>query len=128
MTEQTDNSAGGSVWMDGLWLTAAAVFLVAGLAGFYLLPAQPMAVRTLIMVAGLVLAVGVFALSSQGRNAWQFAAGSRVELRKVVWPTMPETQKLTLMVVVFVALAGVFFWVIDWLLAWGTRHLLGTGA
>jgi len=28
----------------------------------------------------------------------------------------------------FVVVLGLFFWVVDWLLAMGTRHLLGTGA
>jgi preprotein translocase subunit SecE len=67
-------------------------------------------------------------MSSQGRGLWEFALASRVELRKVVWPTMPDTQRLTIMVVVFVIIAGAFFWIIDWVLAWATRHLLGTGA
>jgi preprotein translocase subunit SecE len=30
-------------------------------------------------------------------------------------------------VFVFVALLGLFFWVVDFFLGWGTRHLLGGG-
>jgi preprotein translocase subunit SecE len=128
MAEQTDNASGASGLLDWLLVAAAGVLLVGGLSGYYLLTLQPMWVRTLIVLAGVVLAVGAVGLSFFGREAWQFALGSRVELRKVVWPSWPDTRRMTTLVVVFVVIAGVFFWIIDWLLAWGTRHLLGTGA
>ena len=51
----------------------------------------------------------------------------RVELRKMVWPTMDETKRTTLVVVIFVAALGVFFWVIDWVLGIASRYLLGGG-
>ena len=128
MAEQSDDTSGQSGWLDWLLVVVAGLLVIGGLAGFYTLTTQPMAVRTLIVIAGVALAVGAIALSHFGREAWRFALGSRVELRKVVWPSLPDTRKMTALVVVFVAIAGVFFWVIDWLLAWGTRHLLGTGA
>ena len=67
-------------------------------------------------------------MSALGQTVWQFALGSRVELRKMVWPSIDETRKTTLVVFVFVVILGLFFWFVDWVLAWGTRHLLGTGA
>jgi preprotein translocase subunit SecE len=128
MTEQIDNTANRSAWLDTMWLAAAALLLLGGLVAFYTLSTQPMPLRALAMLVGLGLAVGAFALSTQGRHVWQFATGSRVELRKMVWPTVAETRTTTLVVFVFVLLLGVFFWVVDWLLAHGTRYLLGTGA
>jgi preprotein translocase subunit SecE len=127
MTEQTDNTAGGGA-LDWLWLAAAVALVVGGLAAYYTLTAQPTVVRALAVLAGIGLGAGAFAMSALGRTVWQFALGSRVELRKMVWPTIDETRKTTLVVAVFVVVLGVFFWVVDWLLAWGTRHLLGTGA
>jgi preprotein translocase subunit SecE len=127
MTEQTDNTAGGGA-LDWLWLAAALALVVGGLAAYYGLTAQPTVVRALAVLAGVGLGAGAFAMSALGRTVWQFALGSRVELRKMVWPTIDETRKTTLVVAVFVVVLGVFFWVVDWLLAWGTRHLLGTGA
>jgi preprotein translocase subunit SecE len=128
MTEQTDNTTGGSARLDAVWLIAAAGLLLGGLVAFYWLNTQPMALRAAAVIAGLALAVATFAMTSQGRAVWQFAVSSRVELRKMVWPTVPETRNTTLVVIVFVVVLGVFFWIIDWLLAWSTRHLLGTGA
>jgi preprotein translocase subunit SecE len=52
---------------------------------------------------------------------------SRVELRKVVWPTRQETGMTTLAVFVFVIVAGTFFWVLDVILSWATRTLTGQG-
>jgi preprotein translocase subunit SecE len=128
MTEQTDSTTGGSARLDTVWLIAALVLLLGGLAAFYGLGTQPMALRAGAVIAGFALAVVTFAMSSQGRFVWQFAVSSRVELRKMVWPTVAETRNTTLVVFVFVVVLGVFFWIIDWVLAWSTRHLLGTGA
>jgi len=127
MTEQTDNKAGGGA-LDALWLFASAALLVGGLVGYYLLAGRPTPLRFSAVLVGLLAALGAFWMSSPGRAAWDFVLGSRVELRKMVWPTVPDTRRTTLIVFFFVALGGVFFWIVDWLLAWGTRHLLGTGA
>jgi len=127
MTEQTDNTAGGGA-LDWLWIAAAVALVVGGLAAYYVLTTQPMPVRVVALLAGLGLGVGAFAMSALGQTVWQYALGSRVELRKMVWPSIDETRKTTLVVFVFVVVLGLFFWVVDWLLAWGTRHLLGTGA
>jgi preprotein translocase subunit SecE len=52
---------------------------------------------------------------------------SRIELRKVVWPTRNETGMTTLVVFGFVIIAGLFFWVLDLVLAWATKTLSGQG-
>ena len=127
MTEQTDNKAGGGS-LDALWLTAALLPLVGGLAVYYGLSTQPMALRVAAVIGGFALAAAAFARTSWGQTVWQFALGSRVELRKMVWPNVPDTRKTTLVVLLFVVVLGIFFWAIDWVLAWGTRHLLGTGS
>ena len=51
--------------------------------------------------------------------------GSRVELRKVVWPTREETLQTTLAVLVFALIMGVFFWLLDLSLLALTRRLTG---
>ena len=127
MTEHTETTAGGGA-LDWLWLIATVVLVLAGLIAYYWLNTSPAAVRFAAVLAGVALGTGAFSQSSWGRTAWQFGLGSRVELRKMVWPTVPDTRKTTLIVAVFVVVLGVFFWLIDMFLAWGTRHLLGTGA
>ena len=127
MTEQTDNSAGGGA-LDWLWLLATLALVVGGLVAYYALNTQPTVLRALAVLAGIGLGGGAFAMSAPGRAVWQFALGSRVELRKMVWPSVDDSRKTTFIVAGFVVIFGLFFWGIDAFLAWATRHLLGTGA
>jgi preprotein translocase subunit SecE len=98
-----------------------------GIVAFYALHAQPDWQRWLAVVAGVVLGIVVFGLSQRGREFFEFVVESRVELRKVVWPTRQETGMTTLAVFVFVIVAGTFFWVLDVFLSWATRMLTGQG-
>ena len=49
------------------------------------------------------------------------------ELRKVVWPTRKEASQTTLVVFGFVIVFGIFFWLLDLVLAWATKTLTGQG-
>jgi preprotein translocase subunit SecE len=106
-----------------LWL--AILLVIGGIVAYYSFGSQPGWMRWLMMLGGLVLAVGAFAWSQYGRDFWQFVLESRIELRKVVWPNREETGKTTLVVFVFVIIAATFFWVLDLGLAWATRALSG---
>jgi preprotein translocase subunit SecE len=100
-------------------LVVAILFVIAGIAGYYLL--DNLWLRWGSVLAGLVLGAVVVGFSGYGRRLWAFSEAARVELRKVVWPTRDETTKTTIAVVIFVTVAGVFFWVLDLVLAWATR-------
>ena len=49
----------------------------------------------------------------------------REGIDKVTWPTFKETRLTTMMVFIMVALTMVFFFFVDWLLAYGERLLIG---
>jgi preprotein translocase subunit SecE len=106
---------------------AAVLLVIAGIVAFYVLQTQADWVRWGAVVAGVVLAIAVFASSARGRAVWQFMLDSRQELRKVSWPTRQETTQMTLVVFVFVIVVGFFFWGLDLFLAWATRFLTGQG-
>jgi preprotein translocase subunit SecE len=125
MTEKADT---GATALDTVKLAAAAAILVAGIAGFYLLTSYPLALRWVIVLASLGLGIVVALQSAQGRTFWQFVQGSRIELRKVVWPTRQETLQTTLVVFVAILALGIFFWVLDWILGSVTAALTGRGA
>ncbi len=120
--DTNDTGAGGYAA-----LVVAILLLVAGIAGYYLLDARPDWQRWSVAGVGLVAGLAVFGLSSVGRRFWQFTLDSRIELRKVVWPTRQETMQTTIMVFVFVGIAGFFFWLLDLGLAWVTKTLTGQG-
>ena len=125
MSEQADKGEPGI--LDTAKLVLAVATLVAGIAAYYWFAGVPTAVRILMVLAGIGLGLAFLYWSAQGQVLWQFVQGSRVELRKMVWPTRQETLQTTLVVFVFVLLLGVFFWLVDMLLAWATRHLTGQG-
>jgi preprotein translocase subunit SecE len=113
---------------DKVKLGVAVLFVLAGVAGYYVLEGNAAWMRWLAVAAGLALGVLVVAFSRYGAEFRQFVELARVELRKIVWPNRNETFMTTLVVFVFVAVAGVFFWGLDWLLALATRFLTGQGS
>lgn len=125
MNEAVKQTGAGT--LDTAKLATSIVLLVAGIVAYYALAAQPAYLRWLAMAGGIVLGAIVFATSAHGRDLWQFTLDSRIELRKVFWPTRDETLKVTGVVFVFVTIASLFFWVIDLVLAWATRILTGQG-
>ena len=57
-------------------------------------------------------------------NPAQFVQQVRAETAKVVWPTRRETGLTTVMVFVMAAIAAIFFFVVDTLLALGVEQVL----
>jgi preprotein translocase subunit SecE len=126
MTDQAQTSNGPNA-LDTVKLLAAIVILLGGVAAFYLLGTYPLAVRWVIVLLALAAGAFVALQSMQGRTFWQFVQGSRVELRKVVWPTRQESLQTTLVVFVAILVMGIFFWILDWILGGMTRALTGQG-
>jgi preprotein translocase subunit SecE len=124
MTDQVQENATA---LDALKLAAGVVILAAGIAGFYLLSDLPIWLRWIIVLAALVVGALVSLQSYQGKTFWQFVQSSRVELRKVVWPTTQETWQVTLVVFVMIVVLGLFFWGVDTLLGFLTKWLTGRG-
>jgi preprotein translocase subunit SecE len=58
-------------------------------------------------------------------NIAQFVREVRQETAKVTWPTRRETALSTAMVMLMVVVAAIFFLVVDQVLAFGVRILLG---
>ena len=125
MTEEIKVPDAGA--SDKVKAVVAVLLVIGGIVGYYVLSAQPAWQRWIAVVAGIVLALAVLAWSQYGRSFWQFVLDSRIELRKVVWPTRNETGMTTLVVFGFVIIAGLFFWVLDVVLAWATKTLSGQG-
>ena len=60
-------------------------------------------------------------------NPGQFVREVRQEASKVTWPTRKETGVTTAMVFLMVLLASVFFLLVDQVLSFGVRQILGLG-
>ena len=60
-------------------------------------------------------------------NPFKFLQEVRTETSKVVWPSRNETMITTVMVLIMVFFAAMFFLLIDQILGWGIGHLLSIG-
>jgi preprotein translocase subunit SecE len=65
------------------------------------------------------------ALRARRGGPLQFFREVRSETSKVTWPTWKETWLTTVMVFIMVGLTMVFFAVVDFVLAYGERLLIG---
>ncbi|MEO8063972.1 MAG: preprotein translocase subunit SecE [Pseudomonadota bacterium] len=114
---------------DTAKLIAAICLGLGGIVAFYIFKSRPEAwISWVALLGGLLLGVVVFALSQYGRNFWQFFLESRVELRKVFWPSRQETMTTTMVVLVFVIFASAFFWLLDLGLAYLTKFFTSQGS
>jgi preprotein translocase subunit SecE len=57
----------------------------------------------------------------------QFFSQVRAEGRKITWPSRKETWITSVMVFIMVALASLFFWAVDLMMALGANELIQIG-
>ena len=125
MTTATEQTSESGV-LDILKLLAASGALVGGLYSYYYFIELSLPLRVLMVLGGLAAGVVLAMTSTQGRRLWAFIQGSRIELRKVVWPTRQETTQTAIAVFVFTLIMALFFWAFDSFLLWLTRSLVGS--
>jgi|SRR5579883_3459964 len=106
------------------WLVALAL-LLAGLIGNYYYSDISMPLRTVAWVAIVIVAGFVASRTQKGKWVVDFFRDSRMELRKVVWPTREETMQTTLVVAVMVIVLALILWGVDGVLVWLIGWLTG---
>ena len=124
--QTTEQTHAGSSHKDTALLLVALAALVGGMFAFYYYATElNLLVRWLIMLASFAAAMGVAYQTALGREMWGYIAGSRIELRKVVWPSRQEAVQATLMIAVVVMIMAVLLWGLDSALLWGVEQLTG---
>jgi preprotein translocase subunit SecE len=124
MTTQTETSQSGV--LDILKLLISASVLVGGVYGYYFYENDlALPLRVLMVLGGTGVGIALAMTSTQGQRLWHFIQGSRVEIRKVVWPTRQETTQTAIAVFIFTFIMALFFWALDSGLLWLTRQLVG---
>ena len=115
----------GASFKDTALMSLSILALLVGIVAFYWYEDQPLPIRLAMVGGGVIAAFGLVWFSWYGREFRQFFQASRVELRKVVWPSREDTFRTTFMVIVFAIAMGIFFWALDWVLTWLIRLLTG---
>ncbi|MGR9088237.1 MAG: preprotein translocase subunit SecE [Gammaproteobacteria bacterium] len=104
------------------------IFIVAGVAAFYYFSEEvQLLYRVLGLVATVVVALGLILTTEMGQGIWSFILESKIEVRKVVWPTRDETTRTTMLVFAMVFIVGLILWLLDMFLFWGVRLITGQG-
>ena len=119
----TEGSKEISSTLDTLKMATAVAILLMSIFSFYYFPELSVLIRVFVVIFSVVLSLLIFFKTQRGLIFWEFLQGSRVEMRKVVWPTKQETIQTTLTVFVFVLVLGIFFWLLDFLLLYITTSI-----
>ena len=99
--------------MDGLKWVVVFALLAAAVVGNYLYSDVSVVLRSSAVVA-LVVVAGIFAaLTAKGKSVVTFARESRMEVRKVVWPTRQEATQTTFIVLAVTIVMALALWGID---------------
>lgn len=113
--------------LDTLKMVLGIGVLIGGIVGYYYFEQESQLIRVVGVLVALVVAIVIFMQTQMGRELWKFIQGSRVELRKVVWPTRQTATQTTMGVLFFTIVIGLFFWLLDKLLLWATSPFTGIG-
>jgi preprotein translocase subunit SecE len=101
------------------------VFVIAGIAAFYHFSDVKLIYRVLGLLAVSGGVVAMLATTALGHTITTFIADSKIEVRKIVWPTRDETTRTTLLVFAMVSIVSLVLWLLDTFLFWGVRLLTG---
>ncbi len=120
------NSNSESGALDKLkWGVVVLLALVAVVGNQYYAEQFAVIYRAMVLVVVGAVAAVIALQTDQGKRFIAFAKESRVEIRKVVWPTRQETQQTTLVVVAIVLIAALILWALDSLLGWLVSIVIG---
>jgi len=119
----TESSKEISLGLDTFKMAAAVAILVFSIFSFYYFSDLSVLIRVLAVIFSIVISLLIFFKTQRGLIFWDFLQGSRVEMRKVVWPTKQETIQTTLTVFIFVLILGIFFWLLDFVLLYITTSI-----
>ncbi|WP_058533257.1 preprotein translocase subunit SecE [Legionella saoudiensis] len=107
-------------WLAVVLLTAGAFFCT-----YYYTFSGP--VQSMIWLGWFLLSMFFAYLTTTGKQVYQFAQESKIELLKVVWPTRQETIQTTTIVIVMVTLTGFILWGVDSIMMWAIAKITHLG-
>ena len=106
-------------------LLMSLLLLLAGIVAFYYFSEIRLFYRVLGLFVVLGLAGYIVYQTSFGKTVYTYVLESKIELKKVSWPTKQETTQTAIGVIVIVVIIGILLWLLDMLLAWSIGTLYG---
>ena len=112
-----------------LWIIALILLGCAMLANGYLPAYWALAndiwVRVGVILACIIVALGLLYATHQGKGFVRLLKDSRIELRRVTWPTKQETVTTSWHVLAVVIVAAILLWCFDYVLGWLMKLIIG---
>jgi preprotein translocase subunit SecE len=108
-----------------MYLIGAIGVLIMGIILFYYFSEIRLFYRVVGMIGVLILSGYIGYQSDFGKLVYSYVTDSKIELKKVTWPTKQETTQTTLGVIVVVIIVGILLWLFDMLLGWAIGTLYG---
>ena len=106
-------------------LLISLLLLLSGIVAFYYFSE----IRLFYRVLGLFVLIGLSGFivyqTNFGKTVYTYVVDSKIELKKVTWPTKQETTQTALGVLVIVVIIGILLWLFDMLLSWAIGTLYG---
>ena len=99
--------------------------LIIGMFLFYFYSDVRLFYRVLGMISVVILSGFIGYQSDFGKLVYSYVTDSKIELKKVTWPTKQETTQTTLGVIFVVIVVGILLWLFDMLLGWAIGTLYG---
>jgi len=99
--------------------------LLAGIVMFYYFVDIRLFYRVLGLLFILIASSLILYQTNFGKTIYGYVIDSKIELKKVSWPTKQETTQTALGVIVIVVIIGILLWLLDMLLSWAIGTLYG---
>jgi preprotein translocase subunit SecE len=106
------------------WILIVAIIL-GGVYANTLFATEPVLYRAMAGIALMGVSVAIMLQTALGKATWELAKESRVEIRKVVWPTRQETVQTTFIVVAVVIFVALILWILDSSVSWIVQGVIG---
>lgn len=110
---------------NNTFLILSITVLIMGMVLFYYFSDVRLFYRVLGMISVVILSGFIGYQSDFGKLIYSYISDSKVEIKKVTWPTKQETTQTTLGVIVVVFIVGILLWLFDMLLGWAIGTLYG---
>ena len=99
--------------------------LITGMILFYYYSDVRLFYRVVGMISVIIFSAFIAYQSDFVKLFYSYVTDSKVELKKVTWPTKQETTQTTLGVIFIVIIVGILLWLFDMLLGWAIGTLYG---
>ena len=118
--EKTNNTFSALAW------AVIALITVLGFVGQYKFNFST-PILIIMWIGWLILTLFFMYFTTQGKQMFEFALQSKIEMQKVVWPERKETLQTTSIVMIMVTVTGFVLWAVDVSMMWAIGKITHLG-